>query len=361
MRAALVTAPGRLEILDVAFPVVHANDMLVAVDLCGVCGTDVHLAADPLPWPGFAYPAGLGHEIVGRVAEAGSEFPQEDALGVPLRIGDRVVVRPSMWSCGQCYVCRVLLAPNLCLRPPPPRPLPPWGGFATHYYVPEGSNVFRVPDDIPNHVAVLVEPMAGALRALERAQESGFAPGGTLVVQGAGAVGALLCGLGRLLGAAKVIVIGAPDERLALCRRMGATATLSIERTTSEERLVSVLSQTPHGLGADAVLEAAGTPEAFAEALDLARPGGIVVEFGHFTDRGSVPINPMVVCRKDLRILGVRGHQPGQFARCLRLLATYHAVLPFADLVTNQWSLDELPIALEQTRCGRCTKGVVAP
>lgn len=366
-RFAVVTAPGRVELRAGPRPTVHATDALARVTAAGICGTDLHLmhATRPFPWREQHYPFRLGHEWIGRIEEAGPEFPLTDSDGRPLAVGDRIVAYPSTWACGRCYACRILLAPNLCLRPAPARALPPDGSaFADWFYLPEGSVLFRVPDHVGDRVSVLTEPLAAALRAFERShltgdpdRSLGTGPGRSLVVLGSGPIGALITALGKMAGCSPVIVIGGPRARLDLCRELGADAVLDIAALDRQARIDKVRAATPHRLGADAIVEAAGVPEALIDGIEMCRPGGTLVEVGHYTDRGTVAVNPLVLCRKDISLFGCWGYGPQHFGRALRVLGAHGSLL--ARLVTHVFPLEEIAEALETARRQECMKAVI--
>lgn len=306
------------------------GSVLLEVLMTGVCGTDRHLYNYTPGGHGEAlrYPMGLGHEFVGRVLRTAETVG--NTVGDPLKEGDRVVVYPSAWGCGQCYSCRVLLSPNICLRPHQSRPAVASGGFATHYLAGPGSLFYAVPPDLPNELAVLVEPLAGASRAVERALVSS-APdrgdtsqfGGWAIVQGSGAIGAFVTAL--LVGRGMhVSAVGAPEARLGVLRAIGAEAAVLLEGSLqlTPLQIQGLRQATPHGLGADLVMEVSGSPTAFEDALQLARPGGTIVEFGAYTSRGHAQVSPSLICRKDLTVLGSNGYGPRQFSVALDILAS---------------------------------------
>lgn len=366
-RFVAVTAPGRVELRRGPRPAVHPADLLARITAAGVCGTDVHLVHPPrpFPWREQQYPFRLGHEWTGRIEEAGSSFPLVDTDGTPLGVGDRIVAYPSTWACGRCYACRILLAPNLCLRPAFPRPLSPDGSaFADWFYLPEGSALFRVPDTMSDHVAALTEPLAAALRAFERSclpgdpeRSRGAGLGRSLVVLGSGPVGALVVALGRMAGCEPVIVVGGPPPRLDLCRELGADIVLDIATVDRQARIEEVRRATPHRLGADAIVEAAGVPEALLDGIEMCRAGGTLVEVGHYTDRGTIAINPLALCRKDINLFGCWGYGPQHFGRALRVLGAHGTLL--GRLVTNTFPLDAIAEALEMVRRQACMKAVI--
>lgn len=371
-KAVVVEKEGKVEIKEYEVPPVADGDMLVKVEIAGICGTDLHFLNRSKFFPEIeqAYPFFLGHEWVGRIAKMGSSFPREDVRKNPIEIGDRVVIYPVTWACGKCYYCRVMNQPNLCQRPPYPRSLPQIGdAFSEYQYIPEGSTVYKIPSGMPLEVSVLVEPVAAALRALERAfipgipdRFQGMGPGKTVVVQGTGPIGIILVALSKLCGAFKTIAIGAPWFRLNMCKEFGADYVINIDEVNSQsERVKMVKKLTPAEIGADVVIEAAGTPAAFAEGIELVRRGGTLVEMGHYVDQGAIPINPHLVCWKDIHIFGSWGYGPGEFDSALRVLESYHKKIGIKRIVTHKFLLANIREALEQAKTEECGKVVVIP
>lgn len=369
IKYAVVSEPGRVEIRECSMPEPEKGDMLAKVLMAGVCGTDVHLvySKKPFPWREPRYPFRIGHEWVGSIYAMGKEFIKEDAFGNQLKEGDRIVAYPSTWACGSCYACRILLQPNLCLRPAFRRSLPDsMSAFSEFFYIPEGSVIFKIPDSIPTEVAVLTEPMAVALRAIERAfapgvpdRFQGMGPGKSMVVLGSGTIGVLLVILGKISGAYPIIVIGGPENRLKLCRKFGADMTICISDVPEEERVNKVTDATLRGLGADIVFEVAGVPSAFVDGIRMTRPGGTLVEVGHYTDRGTVPLNPLDICKKDIQIFGCWGYGPQQFGEALRIFESRIGDIPFSEIVTHRFPLNDLQNAIETAKEQSCVKAVI--
>jgi len=365
-KAAVVPEQGKVVIKEFEKPDVLERDMIVKVLLAGVCGTDVHLVYDDgeKPWKEFR----LGHEWVGQIEEMGQGAIHEDAFGNDLSVGDRIVCYPKTWACGECYACKILLQPNLCLRPPLGRELPDMGSaFSEYIYIPDGSTIFRIPDDMKTEEAVLVEPFAGALRAFERAfspgvpdRAQGFGPGKSVVIEGSGTIGTIMTILAKNSGAYPIIVIGGPENRLEKCREYGADIIIDIARMTREERLEMVLKNTVKRLGADAVFECAGAPSAFVDGISMTRPGGTFVEFGHYTRRGTIPFDPFEVCQKDIQIFGSWGYGPQEFGAALRVIqACKNQGVDFSRIITHRFSLADIQTALDVARRQDCTKAVI--
>ncbi len=367
-----VVGPGRVEITECALPEIDPRDILAKVEMAGICGTDVHLVFDAQPTPGRAasYPFNLGHEAVCTIAAMGDGAPRRDALGAPLREGDRIVAFGP--RCGECYFCRVLEQSVLCRRVLRGRRDPTiqeiGGTYADYLYVRGDAFIVRIPEAIATKAAALAEPLAGAARAIERAympgvpdHHQGLGPGKSVVIQGAGPIGVLLTILARLAGAATVVVIGAPESRLRMCREFGADMALNFLETSEAERADRVRALTPFGVGPDIVIEAAGAPAAFVEALQLVRAGGTIVEHGHFTFRGTVPIDLTPIVLKDLHILGNLGYYTSGFATAVSILKAERSRVPFDRLVTHEFPLSRVDEALATARREECVKAVLIP
>jgi L-iditol 2-dehydrogenase len=361
-----------VEIIERPVPELDPRDILARVELAGICGTDVHLVFDAELTAGKppAYPFNLGHEAVCRIVALGREAPRRDALGVSLQEGDRIVAFGP--RCGECYFCRVLEQSVLCRRVLRGRRDPGaheiGGTYADSLYVRGDAFIVRIPDAVSTQAAALAEPLAGAARAIERAcmpgvpdHHQGLGPGKSVLVQGAGPIGVLLTILARSAGAATVIVIGAPESRLALCREFGADLTLNFRETSEEERAERVRALTPFGVGPDIVLEAAGTPAAFVEAMRLVRAGGTIVEHGHFTYRGTLPIDLTPIVLKDLQIFGNLGYYNSGFVTAVRILESQGRRVALERVVTHEFPLSRVHEALEAVRREECVKAVLAP
>lgn len=375
VRAAVLREVGRLGVEEFPKPEVGAGALLMRVELCGICGTDIHLYHGRL---GVPLPIIPGHEFVGRIEEIDDGARDLEVSGGSLSEGDLITVVPGTSAfCGTCYYCRFIpQRPTLCRNrrvlgvnmscQNPPHLL---GGWSEYLYVDAGHWwVYRVPEGIPPEVAVLTEPMAVSTRALERAFEpgyptsgEGFGLGSTVVVQGVGPIGLLTVAAARLMGAGRIIAIDGIRRRLEMAERMGADHLIHMEAyKTPEERVVEVERLTG-GVGADVVVECAGVPAAFPEGIEMTRRGGRLVEVGHFTDPGGVEIRPHMICWKDIDILGCWAYPPAQFRRALKALEMGMDILPLKELVTDRFSVDETPRALRYAEGREGLKVAIAP
>ncbi len=370
VKAAILEGVEKLKIVDYLEPEVEPNALILKTELCGVCGTDMHLYAGNMAIP---FPVIPGHEFVGVIDEIGEEATSMEVKGKPLAEGDRVVVVPGTNRfCGDCYFCRFMPhKPTLCTNrrvlgvnmtsAEPPHLL---GGWAEKIYVDaEHFWVYRVPDEVPLEVAVLTEPMAVSSRAFERAYApglptfgEGFGVGGTVAVQGAGAIGLLTVATAKMAGAGKIMIIDMVDERLKMAGRLGADDVIDMRTYTTSAERVEEVQRLTNGLGADVVVECVGVPAAFPEGIDMTRRGGKFVEVGHYTDPGTVPVNPHTICFKDMDILGSWTYPPTQFGTVLELMRQSMGRLPLDEVVTKVYGVDEAQTAIDDLKARKGIK-----
>lgn len=280
---------------QVADPEPGPDEVLVAVELCGLCGTDLEEysrgpvsvpVSVPNPLTGAAAPIVLGHEIVGTVVAHG-------ANGNGPAIGTRVIPDVVL-GCGGCWWCRRHqegLCPDGAVIG-----LHADGGLAQYVVCPAATCVV-VPEAVGPEVAVFAEPASVAVRAVRK---TGDLTGATLAVIGAGTVGMLVAQVARAAGAGQVIAVDPVPGRRELAVRLSADAALS-----PEEAAAGVAARTA-GAGADAVLECSGAPGTLAAAVRLARSGGTVVLVGFRDADEPLPLLPVVLGEK--RLSGSAAH-----------------------------------------------------
>jgi len=192
-------------------------------------------------------------------------------------------------------------------------------------------------------------------------ERSGLEMGDTVVVQGAGPVGLATAALATLRGAARTILIGDPGPRLALARVLGADHTLSLTEDPIEAR-AEVVSSLTAGRGADVVIEVCGNPVALEEGFQLLRDGGTYVIAGHYTDAGTVDINPhLAINRKHADVRGQWGTDFRHVVRALEVVAKHRDRLPFAEVIGARYPLEEANSALDDVESLRVTKAIIAP
>jgi threonine dehydrogenase-like Zn-dependent dehydrogenase len=306
MRAAVFAGVGRLAIEERPDPVVAGDDdLLLEVEACGICGTDLKILADP---PGHPATPGviLGHEFAGRVVSGSLA-------------GERVVVAPNI-SCGRCGWCRRGQR-NQCERFSTLGVYED-GGLAPLVRVP-ASGCHPIAADVPAAIAALAEPLSTVVHGVKQLRP--FA-GETALVIGAGPIGLMFVALLRHAGC-RVGVVEPSVQRAELARRLGA------------EEIGS----------ADMVVDAVGSQ--LAVALDRAARGGRILLFG-VDARARVEVAQERITRDELTIIGSFVGQD-VFPAAVALL---EGGLDLAPLVTHRIALEDLPAAVEELRAGRAVK-----
>jgi len=373
VKAAVLVGPERIEVQEFEKPSVQSDAMLLKIEIAGVCGTDVHLYHGREK--SLQYPVILGHEFSAIVSEMGEKAAEMEVHGLPLRVGDRVTMYGAN-MCGKCYYCRFTARSGLCQNysvswgftscKNPPHLL---GGWSEYMYIFPNTWMFKVPEDMSAELNALVEPMATASRAVERALPlgmpsigEGLGPGKIVIVQGAGTIGLLSAVMAKIFGAGKVIVIGAPAGRLKICEHFDIDRTVDIEEVKKpDDRIDLIKKLTSHKGGADVVVEATGVPAAVPEGIAMLRPGGTFIEVGHYVDRGSIPINPYVLCSKDINLYGSYGFSQHNVETAIHLLYDNRDKFPFERIITHRFPLSEALNAILAAERGEALKAAIVP
>jgi L-iditol 2-dehydrogenase len=186
--------------------------------------------------------------------------------------------------------------------------------------------------------------------------------GDTVVVQGSGPVGLNAAVFAQLSGASRVFVVGAPAERLAAARRLGAEDVCDITALGDPAARVEWVRDRTSGRGADVVIEASGNPAAVPEGLEMLRDAGTCVVVGQYTDAGDAVFNPhRHVNRRHATILGCWGYEFTHLYRAIRLMAKHRERFRWRNLVTREYPLEEAGQALEDMEGLRVVKAVIRP
>ncbi|NIH78468.1 alcohol dehydrogenase catalytic domain-containing protein [Amycolatopsis viridis] len=330
MKAIVIDRPGEFALRTVADPRPGPREVIVRVDHCGVCGTDLHVVEGN--FASTRYPLVPGHELAGEIVAVGPEVSA-------WKVGDRVVADPS-FQCGLCRQCR-LGQDNLCDHFGGTG-LTLDGGCAEFVRVAQ-DKAFRVPDGMPAAWATLAEPLACALRGLDRLPRHA---GSSYLVYGAGTMGLLLAQLAARGGASRVDVVDVHERRRADAKRFAADA--------------AVASADELDRGAwDVVIDATGVPAAIADGLGRVVRGGTFLQFGVAPQDAAVTVSPARLAADEITILGSMGIR-GTFGRALDLLARGD-VIAADEMVTHQFPLDAYADALAAVRSGAGIKVQVTP
>jgi L-iditol 2-dehydrogenase len=334
MDCALIPAVGELEIVRTPTPAPDGDGVLVRVRLCGVCGTDLQILAGRFPVP---FPYSPGHEIVGEVAGIGDRVEG-------IRVGDRVAIDPN-YACGSCLQCAAG-RPNLCLnRRVAGRKSN--GGFAEYCAVPR-SLVHPLPPGLGWREAVLAEPLSCALHAVETA---GIAAGEPAVLIGCGTMGLLSLLLAKRRGARPIVASDPVARKRELAAKLGA----DVAWDPSRGSLSAAVRETAPD-GAAVVIDNVGVEPTIGEGFRSLRPGGTLVLAGIDSSARALPIDPIAVTEREIRIQGTFLN-PGTFAPAL---AQLRQMAPACScLVTHEFPLADLARAFETARGGDAVKVVV--
>jgi L-iditol 2-dehydrogenase len=265
VKAAVLTGVQSVELREVEQPGVPEGGLLISVETCAICGTDVKMHR--YGYAAAKLPLIPGHELAGTVRETGGACPGFTA-------GDRVTINPNI-PCGVCHYCRRglqtacddLKIVGVHLD----------GGFAAVVAVPAGAVtqgcVLRIPDGVTFEEAALIDPASCAVNAAELSQVK---PSDTVVIMGAGPAGCLNAEVCRAFGARKVILVQRSAARLEQARFTGAD---SYVNSSLEDPMKRVTEETG-GRGADAVIVACASVEAQEQAVAMVAKRGSVNLFG---------------------------------------------------------------------------------
>jgi L-iditol 2-dehydrogenase len=370
-----MTGPGRIGIEEFPRPDPAEGATLIRMLCSGVCGTDKHtFRGETVQYAGtpherqLVYPIICGHENVGVVEETGGVVL--DFSGRPLNPGDRVVPGANL-VCGECWFCRHDFPYYACERLEDygnslSAAAPPFlhGGWAELMYLHPGTRIFRVPDELPDEVAVLTEPMAvthGLDTATRLPLPHRLEPGGSVGVIGVGPLGLCHAIKARMLGCGELVAIDRLPSRLAFAEELGATLTLDSGAGELADRVENVRRVTG-GRGADVVVDCSGVAETFLEALALVRWGGTVIEAGAFVDLGPVAVNPNAdICTRNICVLGIGGETDSAYEPAMAAMIAHLGRLPLDRVVSHRYPLERAAEALEVSQADAATKVVLRP
>lgn len=362
-RAVVLEAFGEPVVLrHHATPDVGPGAAIVRIAFGGVCGTDVHLQQGRLPMP---TPVVLGHEAVGTIEQLG-EGLEVDITGQPLKVGDRVGWASSI-PCGRCPACLLQGERTLCANRRvyginqrfdefPGLS----GGWADRAYLQPNSAIVRIPDGV-SFEQVISLGCAGPTAVHGVLHKTQVRSGDTVVIQGAGPVGLASALFARLAGAARIILVGGPTSRLDLVEELGiADVIIDIDKVPAvEDRVRLVLEQTPRGAGGDVVVECTGFPTAVAEGIDLCRPNAQYLVLGQYTNHGPTPINPHLITKKQLRMLGSWAFAERHYIEYIEAMPRLAELCDLSRLVAP-YALEDANQALTDVASGRVLKAALA-
>lgn len=337
MKASRFLGNKTFAVTDLPTPHAGPGELVLRNQVCGVCGTDVHIyhgepgSADVNP------PVVLGHEYSGEVVEVG-----EGVTG--FAVGDHVTVDPNIY-CGHCAYCqngKKQLCPSMeaigVTRD---------GGFAQYSRIP-ASQAFKLEPTVPWEAAAMAEPLACCLHGIGLA---GIQVGDKVCVVGGGAIGLLMVQLAKLSGASQIVLSEPNEKRRQVGLQLGANTALDPTRPDAQEAFAQVL-----GGGANVVIECVGNVPAVKSAFQFAGKGATVLLFSVPKVDATFDLPLFEVYKKELTIKGSFVN-PDTHARAVALINS--GKVDFGPIITHRFTLDQLPEAIAMQMSDASIKVVV--
>lgn len=328
MRALLLSEYNHLEVKDLPAPVPDADEILIEVSACGICGSDVHgydgSTGRRIP------PIVMGHEAAGTVVAVGSAVDH-------FKLGDRVTFDSTVY-CGGCAFClkgEVNLCDHRQVIGVSCREFRRAGAFAEYLTVP-ARIAYRLPDSFSFPHAAMLEAVSVALHGVAVAQ---LETGETVLVIGAGMIGLLLLQAARAAGASRIFICDVDATRLALAEKLGADRTI----LASGAALTEAILRETDDRGVDIVLEAVGREETIVAAIDCVRKGGTVSLVGNISPQILLPLQKVV--SRQIRLQGSCA-SAGEYEQAIDLIA--RGTIKVDSLITAVAPLSDGPAWFER-------------
>ncbi|MBO5215499.1 MAG: zinc-binding dehydrogenase [Clostridia bacterium] len=350
-KVAMLTAEKRIEVKEFPIPALQDDDILVKVEGCGVCGTDVH------EWKGDPFgimPVTLGHEGTGEIIALGKNI-KTDTAGKPIKVGDKIVT--SVISCGECHICRNHPAnTNLCDKQgvfgliPHSDAQPLTGWFATHLLIRGKGSTYFVVNDLDLKERMLLELACVCVHALKRANTTNLINfNSKVLVQGLGPVGLVMISVLRAAGVNHIIAIDGTPKRLEMAKKLGAKTVINFRELTTLEQRVKLVKSVANGVGADFAFQCTGAPAAAKDIYEYIRRGGGLCEMGFFVNNGEYNVNPhFAMCNKEINIVGSWDYSADDYPTTMAFLRQAREMnIPIKELITHSFPLDKLNEAME--------------
>ena len=363
-RAAVLEGKERLRLREFPLRPIRDDEILLRVEACGICGTDIHCYKND---PFDLCPVVLGHEGTGEVVEVGKKV-QTDNVGKPVRVGDKLITSLFETS-SACMVAKYNpLKANLCddlkiYGLLPDEPDNHFNGYFGEYLIIRpGSSFFGV-NDLSENLRVLIEPAAVVCHALDRARRSGATLNfrSRVIVQGCGPIGLMMVAALRTFGINNIIAIDGNDERLEWAAKLGADHGINYRRAGSTEAVAEEVRGLTKGIGAHYAFQVTGVPQAAANLLQYVRRGGGVCEVGHFVDAGEAPFNPhRDFCQKEITLTGSWAYNSWEYPNAYHFLERAEKIgLPVSGLITHRFPLSQIQEAFDTVLAQKGIKVVV--
>jgi L-iditol 2-dehydrogenase len=346
MQAVVVRAPMEFDVEEVPIPAVPAGGLLLSINSCGLCGSDLRTLRSghrkvTFPWT-------IGHEVCGTIVEVGPGYQGK------WQKGDLLAVGP-MAFCGSCDFC-LNGEYEFCENYREIAQAWP-GGFAEYMAVPEAcvklGTVELVPAGLDPALAAIAEPISSCVNAQEKGQ---VGLGDTVMVIGTGPIGCIHISLARAKGADKVFVADIVDERLELAEAFEPDAAINAAKVD----LVEEVRRLTNGKGADVIVTATPAPVAQVQAVEMARKGGRILLFGGLPKDNSKPgVDMNIVHYNALHLIGTTIFAPRHYRLALKLVASGR--IPVDKLISHRFPLSDFKQGATLALEGKVLKAVFSP
>ncbi|HEY9031534.1 MAG TPA: L-threonine 3-dehydrogenase [Kangiella sp.] len=319
-------------------PELGHNDVLIKIKKTAICGTDMHI----YHWDEWAQntipvPMTVGHEYVGVIEEVGQEVKG-------LSIGDRVSGEGHI-TCGVCRNCRAGRR-HLCRNTVGVGVNRP-GAFGEYLVIP-AENAYKIPDDISDEIASILDPLGNAAHTAL----SFDLVGEDVLITGAGPIGIMAAAIARHAGARHVVITDINDYRLDLAKQMGATRTVNV----SQEKLEDVMKEIGMKEGFDVGMEMSGVPSAFRSMLQTINHGGKIAMLGIPSSDLAIDWNQVIF--KGLIIKGIYGRE--MYETWYKMIAMLQSGLDISPIITHRFNIDEFETGFETMASGQSGKVVLS-
>ena len=338
MRAVVISAPRSVRVESVENPTPLPGEVLVRVNACGICGTDLHILDGDSPLA--RYPVIPGHEFAGEVVALGSEITEGNGE-VPITVGSRVAIDPNL-NCGHCEPCRTGHE-NLCLNYNGVG-VTTNGGMAQYVSVPR-SRAYVLPDTLSLREGSLVEPLSCAVHGMNQLRPQS---GDKVLIVGAGTMGLLLLQLIVRGGASRVVMIDVNAQRLERAEALGASRTY--------RDIKQALNDEPRGF--NCVVDATGVPAVVESAFTAVKRGGKLMVFGVASPEARISLSPFRIYNDEITILGSMAVL-FSFQPAIDLMSA--GVIDTEAMLTTALPLEDFSQAIEMVRRGEGVKTQLLP
>ena len=345
MKSIRYYGPKNIQIDDIPIPEIDSGELLVKIEACAVCGSD--LKSFNVGNPRLKPPIVMGHEFTGEIVKIGTNITD-------FAIGEKIVMATSI-SCGDCLYCKKGWS-NLCVN------LAPMGfyfngGMAEYTVIPsraiKNGHVIKIPNSMKPEFAALAEPLSCAVNSIDKCN---IQKGDTVLIIGAGPMAILNACVARYEGAGKIIMTEINKERLQQAKRFD----IDLLVNSAEENIEGIVKEETNGVGADVVIVAAPAAQPQEHALSLVRKNGTVNLFASLpAGQSNLTLDSRLIHYNEIKLTGSSDSTAEHVQKAVEMLSDEK--FPSHKIATHILSLDEIHEAFELMKSGKALRVVLKP